>query len=102
MAPANGCPRPHSRFWIASAGANTSRPQPFACDSGVRKNPRDDRGPKVRTEIVHPHNTITIGVRQLKDLAADAVMLVMIAPGSRTLVIHLAPPNGAIVRAYIR
>ena len=30
IAPANGWPTPHSRFWIASANENTSRPQPFA------------------------------------------------------------------------
>ena len=30
---------PHSSIWIASASANTSRPQPCALDIGVRKNP---------------------------------------------------------------
>ena len=39
-------PAPHSRFWIAIASANTSRPQPLACDSGVRNWPSAERGPK--------------------------------------------------------
>src|SRR5260370_36585623 len=63
MAPANGWPTPHNRFWIASAKANTSRPQPFARDSGVRKKPSEERGPNVRIAITQPHSTITAGVR---------------------------------------
>jgi len=63
MAPAKGWPMPHNRFWIASAKANTSRPQPFASDQGLRKKPSVDRGPKVRIAIRQPQMTITAGVR---------------------------------------
>src|SRR5262245_51966007 len=51
-------------FWIASARPNTSRPQPFTCDIGVRKKPSVARGPKLIMEIRQPHSTITSGVRQ--------------------------------------
>src|SRR5262249_20523877 len=51
-------------FWIASARPNTSRPQPFTCDIGVRKKPSVARGPKLIMEIRQPHNTMTSGVRQ--------------------------------------
>jgi len=54
---------PHNRFWIASAKANTSRPQPFASDQGLRKKPSVDRGPKVRIAIRQPQRTIAAGVR---------------------------------------
>src|SRR5262245_58885659 len=54
MAPAKGCPMPHSRFCSASENAKTSRPQPLACDIGVRKNPSAERGPNDTTEIRQP------------------------------------------------
>src|SRR5262244_668357 len=63
MAPANGWPRPQRMFWIASARPNTSRPQPLACDMGVRKKPSVARGPKLIIETRQPHTTITTGVR---------------------------------------
>src|SRR5712691_2895792 len=63
MAPAKGWPMPHNRFLIGSGRANTSRPQPFASDQGLRKKPSVDRGPKVRIAIRQPQMTITAGVR---------------------------------------
>src|SRR5258707_159793 len=82
MAPANGCPSPQIRFCSASDSANTSRPQPFACDIGVRKNPSDERGPKVRTEIVHPHNAMMMGRRHENGLVALAAAFVMEVSGA--------------------
>jgi hypothetical protein len=55
---------PHTRFCSAKASANTSRPQPFACDIGVRKKPKVDRGPNPSREIRQPQTMITSGVRQ--------------------------------------
>src|SRR5262249_9905619 len=46
------------------------RPQPCAVDSGVRKKPRPDRGPKVRMAIRQPLPTISAGARQPSDLCA--------------------------------
>src|SRR5262245_17766287 len=54
MAPAKGCPIPHNRFCSASENANTSRPQSLACEMGVRKNPRAERGRNDTTEIRQP------------------------------------------------
>ena len=64
IAPANGWPMPQRMFWIASAKPNTSRPQPFICDIGVRKKPSVARGPKLIMEMRQPHSTMTTGVRQ--------------------------------------
>jgi hypothetical protein len=36
----------------------------LAWDIGVRKKPSDARGPKLNSEIIQPHATITAGVRQ--------------------------------------
>jgi hypothetical protein len=36
----------------------------LACDNGVRKNPSDDRGPKLIMEIRQPQMITTMGVRQ--------------------------------------
>src|SRR5215470_16767276 len=63
-APANGNAAPQSRFCTASAMAKTSRPQPFACDSGVRKKPSAERGPNATMETRQPQIAITAGVRQ--------------------------------------
>src|SRR5579862_5663291 len=52
---------------MASASENTSRPQPFSCDSGVRKNPSADRGPKESMEMAQPHTMMATGVRQVRD-----------------------------------
>ena len=49
---------------MASANPNTSRSQPLSWDIGVRKKPSDARGPKLNSEIMQPHATITAGVRQ--------------------------------------
>src|SRR5262249_20050169 len=65
MAPAKGWPTPHRRFWIAKASAKTSRPQPCALDIGVRKKPKEERGPKVRMAIRQPQTRMTVGVRQV-------------------------------------
>src|SRR6185295_19019580 len=64
IAPANGWAAPHSSICIASASANTSRPQPNVLDIGVRKNARPERGPKPSTPIRQPHTRMTAGVRQ--------------------------------------
>src|SRR6266700_4969013 len=63
IAPAKGCPNPHTRFWIANAKENTSRPQPLANDRGVRNWPAAERGPKVSLPIRQPHRTTLAGVR---------------------------------------
>src|SRR5215831_4684649 len=82
MAPAKGCAAPHNRFCMASASENTSRPQPFSCDIGVRKKPRAERGPNERIAIRQPHMMITPGVRQLaRDVAASRVVMDKV-PGS--------------------
>src|SRR3954467_13909633 len=64
IAPAHGWAAPHSSICIASASANTSRPQPNVLDLGVRKNARPERGPKPSTPIRQPHTRMTAGVRQ--------------------------------------
>src|SRR5271166_1213973 len=63
-APANGCAAPHSSACMASASANTSRPQPLAFDIGDRKKPKVERGPKPSRLIRQPHARMTMGVRQ--------------------------------------
>ena len=73
MPPANGWPTPHSKFWMAKAIENTSRSQWLACDSGARKKPSEERGPKLIKEIRQPHTTTTSGVRQPTALIALAV-----------------------------
>ena len=49
---------------MASASANTSRPQPLAAVIGVRKKPKVERGPKLIGPIRQPQMTMTSGVRQ--------------------------------------
>ncbi len=103
IAPANGWPSPQSRFCNASDSANTSRPQPFACDSGVRKKPSDERGPKVRTEIAQPHRARMIGVRHENDLVALGAASVMGISGANANIGCCATaPNQNLVRASIR
>src|SRR5215813_6443060 len=76
MAPAKGCAAPHNRFCMASASENTSRPQPFSCDIGVRKKPSAERGPNERIAIRQPQTMITPGVRQLRrEGAASRVVM---------------------------
>src|SRR5262249_56330384 len=41
------------------------RPQPWACDIGVRKKPSAERGPNASAEIRQPQIAITTGVRQV-------------------------------------
>ena len=81
MAPTNGCAAPHSRFWIAIASANTSRPKPSSWLIGWRKKPKVERGPKVRIAIRQPQATMTAGVRQPS--ADGAVAVVVMARPSR-------------------
>jgi hypothetical protein len=76
IAPANGWPSPHSRFCKASASASTSRPQPLARDSGVRKRPSEDRGPKVRMAMRQPKTMMTAGVRQPMRAAEVAIEVI--------------------------
>ena len=66
---------PHSRFCSAKASANTSRPQPFAADIGVRKKPKAERGPKPISEMRQPHRMMTAGVRHVRDRAVAASWL---------------------------
>jgi hypothetical protein len=49
----------------------------LACDSGARKKPSEERGPKLSKEIRQPQITTTKGVRQPTALIAFAV-----APGT--------------------
>ena len=52
---------------------NTSRPQWCSCDSGVRKKPSEERGPKAIIAIRQPQTTTTMGVRQPTAAAAFPV-----------------------------
>src|SRR5256885_3346044 len=79
-APANGWPMPQSRFCSAKASANTSRPQPFAWDMGVRKKPNAERGPKPSSEIRQPQRMITSGVRQPIERAAAEICVIEVRP----------------------
>ena len=54
MAPATGCPRPHTRFWIASDSAKISRLHSRVSVIGTRNRPSTERGPKERSEIMQP------------------------------------------------
>ena len=65
-------PTPQSKFCSANASANTSRPHPWVDDSGVRKKPSEERGPKLISAIRQPQTTMTAGVRQ--DLAMEIDM----------------------------
>src|SRR6185295_15154003 len=78
MAPTNGSAAPHSRFWIAIASENTSRPKPSSCVIGWRKKPIDERGPKVRIAIRQPHAMRTAGGRQpsADEVAGETVFIV--------------------------
>ena len=64
---------PHNKFWMASAIENTSRPQWFSCDIGVRKKPSEDRGPKAIIAIKQPLITTTMGVRHPMDVSLSVV-----------------------------
>ncbi len=74
---------PHSKFCNASASANTSRPQPFADESGVRKKPSEERGPKLRMAIRQPHATMTVGVRHDLIQAGAGAVDIELFPGGR-------------------
>src|SRR5688500_1839831 len=65
MAPAIGCPAPHSNICKARPRENTSRPQPCATDTGVRNSPSVERGPKPSADTAAPQTRITAGVRQV-------------------------------------
>src|SRR5438105_13573675 len=97
MARANGCPRPHSRFWIATASAKTTRPVPSSVLKGWRKNPKVERGPKVRIAIRQPQATITAGVRQPNVDGAVEVAIAPLPAGDRRRIIirpNAAPGEG--------
>jgi hypothetical protein len=87
--PPSGWPIPQSRFCNASANANTSRPQWLAFDSGVRKKPIVERGPKAISVIRQPMPITSAGVRQVAATAPDCEglsrfsLVVMAAPVSR-------------------
>src|SRR3954451_21074285 len=63
--PAKGWAMPHTMFCSARPTPNTSRPQSFDCDCGLRNKPRTERGPKLSSDIRQPQSTIMAGVRQL-------------------------------------
>src|SRR5262245_8719155 len=77
--PANGWPRPHSSFWMATASENTSRPQFPDTDSGVRNCPMAERGPKLSKAMRQPQPITKAGVRQLLR-AACKVMDIKVSP----------------------
>src|ERR1044072_1419408 len=81
-APATGCAMPHTRFCSAKASANTSRPQPFACDIGVRKKPKVERGPNPSNEIKQPQRMTTSGVRQPTARAAAEICVMKFRPSN--------------------
>src|SRR5580704_1970463 len=93
--PPSGWPIPHSRFCRASANANTSRPQWLALDSGVKKKPIVERGPKAISVIRQPMPMTSAGVRHVATVAPAAApdceglsrfsLVVINAPVSREL-----------------
>src|SRR5579872_4117665 len=56
---------------MAIASAKTSRPQPLAAESGVRKKPSAERGPNASMAMRQPPSTITRGLRQSALAATD-------------------------------
>src|SRR5262249_3273203 len=62
--PANGWNAPHNRFWIARAQPNTSRPQWYSSDIGLRNWPTAERGPKLSIAMAQPQAMTKTGVRQ--------------------------------------
>src|SRR5436305_9133284 len=66
---------PHSKCWSTKASANTSGPQAFACDIGVRKKPNAERGAKPSSEMRHPHRMMIAGVRQPIERAVWAIWI---------------------------
>src|SRR5436305_12689128 len=103
--PANGWAMPQTMFWTASANPNTSRPQSFACDCGLRKRPRTARGPKLKNETRQPQSTITAGVRQLVDRCAAKGKELAIGGFSNLRGTHLGTcataPNQNLARASL-
>ena len=73
---------PQSRFWIAIANENTSRPQPWVTDSGVRNWPSAERGPKASIAITQPQTIRTAGVRQARPGAVVETVDIRGGPGS--------------------
>src|SRR5215203_2174190 len=66
-APANGAPTPQSKFWIAMARLNTSRPQPYSATMGNWNSPAAARGPKVMRAMRHPAPTTSSGETRLAE-----------------------------------
>src|SRR5215470_1428142 len=106
MAPAKGCPMPHSRFCSASEKAKTSRPQPLACDIGVRKNPSAERGPNDTIEIRQPQiatsatlRAVTAGrIRSAMDISIVSLSVLCCCPRSSTS--WTRPPPASYVNQF--
>src|SRR5438874_12846616 len=98
IAPENGCAAPYSSVCIATDSANTSRPQPLAFDSGVRKKPSAERGPNAIIAMRQPQTKITAGVRQVNGLAAVRVVIMGIS-GAANIEARPPPPNQILCRA---
>jgi hypothetical protein len=58
---------------MATESANTSRPQWFVSDNGVRKKPSDERGPKLIIAIRQPQATTAAGVRHPMEVGFSVV-----------------------------
>ena len=61
IAPANGWPSPHSRFWIASARPKTVAAPVLVDSIGCMKKPSVERGPKLSIAIRQPQMMMTSG-----------------------------------------
>src|SRR2546428_14113599 len=61
MPPAKAESAPQTRFWIAIANENTSRPQPKSRLIGCRKRPKPARAPKLKPRIRQPQTMTTVG-----------------------------------------
>ena len=62
---AKGTPKPQTRFWMASANAKVSRPQPRVPVIGSSSSPYAERAPKPSSAMRQPAAITISGVRQL-------------------------------------
>src|SRR5262249_46124637 len=84
---------------MASASANTSRPQPCALDIGVRKKPNPERAPKLMSAIRQPQARMRAGVRQERGaLAAITADWLLSAPVLLAVCIARALPSVPLLR----
>ena len=60
--PVNGCVMPHSKFCIATAKPNTSRPQPLSMLIGCRNSPKLWRMPSASVRITLAQTSMTAGL----------------------------------------